>query len=150
MPLFIGLASLGFLYLLNIFAIIVQSSMLCSDRNFSSWINTTSNKVFYIFASLISLIINHKFRNIIFSRLFTFSVFSSQMDSVHKFKIFNIFSFLSLLHSGGAIFAVSVAIKNVSPNTQLYYECIDVIIVTSMNVIMAFTNALKGDEFFHE
>jgi hypothetical protein len=78
-----------------------------------------------------------------FSRLFSFHVFSASLDDVKKFKIFNIFSFICLVHSGAAIFGASVALSKVDSSTQLHYACLDVIIVTSINVVMAFFNAMK-------
>lgn len=96
------------------------------------------------------MMICHKFRNILFCKLFTFAVFSAQLESVSKFKVLNVFSFLSLLHSGGAIFAVSVAVGTATKQSQLFYECIDVIVLTSLNVIFAFFNVVKSKDFFYE
>ena len=65
--------------------------------------------------------------------------------------MFNVFSFLSLLHSGAAIFSAATAIGNVTETTsQLYYECIDVMVVTGINVFLAFFNVMKTSDFFYE
>lgn len=85
-----------------------------------------------------------------FSKLFTFAIFSAQLESINKFKVINVFSFLSLLHSGAAIFAVGIAIGTVTKQSQLYYECIDVIVVTAMNALLAFFNVMKSNDFFYE
>jgi len=70
-------------------------------------------------------------------------VFSALLDDLKKFKVFNIFSFISLAHSGAAIFGVCVAISSVETSSQLYHASIDVIVVTGINVFMAFFNTLK-------
>jgi hypothetical protein len=91
---------------------------------------------------------NHKFRNILFCKLFTFGVFCAKLDKVEHFKIFNIFSLVSLVPSGAAIFAASIAITKTDSTQQLYFECIDVIVLTSINAVMAFFNTHKNKDFF--
>lgn len=78
LPLYIGLAALGYLYILNIFAMIAQNIIVCTDKMFKGW-NVGCNLCFTIFTNFIALICNHKFRNILFSKLFTFSVFTAQL-----------------------------------------------------------------------
>jgi hypothetical protein len=60
----------------------------------------------------------------------------------------HIFSFLSLLHSATAIFASAVALRYVHHSSQLFYSCIDVIVVTLLNAIFAYFNVRKPDDFF--
>ena len=48
-------------------------------------------------------------------------MFSAYLENTSKFRIFNIMSFLSLIHSGAAIFAASVALTYAVASTQLYY-----------------------------
>lgn len=98
--------------------------------------------------SLLSLVINHKIRNILFCKLFTFKIFSAKLDRVDHFRIFNIFSLLSIVHSGAAIFAAAVAFKYINSKEQVFYECIDVIVLSSINAILAFFNAHKDKDFF--
>lgn len=57
---------------------------------------------------------------------------------------------MSLLHSGAAIFAAGISIGTVTKQSQLYYECVDVIVVTAINAIMAFFNVMKTSDFFYE
>ena len=71
LPLFIGLAALGYLYILNIFATIIQNAIICYDKHFSGWY-FGCNKCFYIFTNFFAFLTNHKFRNIVFCKLFTF------------------------------------------------------------------------------
>lgn len=44
--------------------------------------------------------------------MFTLDIFTAHLESNKKFKVINVFSFLSLLHSGAAIFAAVVAIQS--------------------------------------
>ena len=108
------------------------------------------NKCFYLLSVFISFIANHKFKNILFSKLFTFKVFSARLDRIENFRIFNIFSLLSLIHSGGAIFAAGIALTKTKDKEQLFHECIDVIVLTGVNVVLAFFNTHKDKDFFEE
>ena len=78
LPFFIGLAALGYLYLLNIFALCFQNAVICTDKQFKGW-NYGCNSCFCIFSNFIAFLMNHKFRNIIFCKLFAFPVFSAQL-----------------------------------------------------------------------
>lgn len=131
------------MYVLNLLSII-QAIVLCYDKRFAIWRdNAALNKCFNGFVTIVSFCICHKFRNILFSRMFSFYVFSAMLEDLKKFKIFNIFSFISLAHSGTAIFGATVALTKTHQSSQLYYACIDVIVVTGINVFMAFFNAMK-------
>lgn len=64
---------------------------------------------------------SHKIRNVLFCKLFTFKVFSAKLDHVNHFRIFNVFSLLSLGHSAAAIFAAGIALTYIDKTFQLYY-----------------------------
>lgn len=147
---YVVLAALGILYILNLLSII-QSCVLCYDKKFCQWRDSSLlNKIYNMFSNFISLVISHKFKNLIFTRLFAFCIFSSQLDDVKKFKIFNIYSFISFLHSGGCIFSVITIIKLVNIKTQFFYACLDVLICVGLNIIVAFFNAFKSNDYFEE
>lgn len=55
-----------------------------------------------------------------------------------------------MAHSGGAIFSVITIIKLADPKTQFFHACIDVLIVTSLNIVLAFFNAMKGQDYFDQ
>jgi hypothetical protein len=150
-PLWVALAATGYLYFLNLVAAIAQCVFLCYEKAFKTWRDQSGfHKCFYGFTNVVSLCLSHKFRNILFCKLFTFKIFSAKLDSVHHFRIFNIFSLLSLAHSGGAIFAAAIALQYVSHRDQVYYECLDVIVLSSVNVLLAFFNTHKENNFFEE
>lgn len=96
------------------------------------------------------MLISHKIRNILFCKLFTFKIFSAKLDKLDNFRIFNIFSLLSIVHSGGAIFAATVAFKYIDSKEQVFYECVDVIVLTSLNAVLGFFNSHKDKNFFEE
>lgn len=144
-----AVGALGVLYLLNLLSI-VQSIVLCYDRKHSQWKSgSLMNRGYNAFSTLVGLVVSHKFKNLMFSRLFAFVVFSAPLDDVRKFKIFNIFSFISLIHSGGAIFSVITIIKLADPKSQFFHACLDVLIVTGINVVVGFFNAMKDEDFFN-
>ena len=150
-PLLIGLAGLGYLYILNLVATLAQSIFLCYEKEFTTWKESSRlNSCFYGLVNIVSLTLSHKTRNVLFCKLFTFKVFSAKLDSVHHFRIFNVFSLLSLAHSGAAIFAAAIALKYIDPLGQIHYEAIDVIVLTSLNVLLAFFNTHKDKDFFEE
>ena len=116
-----------------------------------TWTNASRfNKCFYWFSNILGLAINHKFKNILFCKLFTFKIFCAKLDNVQHFRIFNIFSLVSLIHSGGAIFAAGIAITKTNTKQQLFHECIDVMVLTGLNIVMAFFNTHKDKAFFEE
>ena len=76
---------------------------------------------FYGFVNILSLVFSHKIRNILFCKLFTFKIFSAKLDRVDHFRIFNIFSLLSIGHSGAAIFAAAISFRYINHSYQIYY-----------------------------
>lgn len=150
LPFIVGVAAITYMYLLNLLALIVQNCSLCFDRDFTIWMSSRPHKSVAVLVNIIALLICHKFRNILFSKLFNLDIFTAKLDSTSKFKVMNVFSFLSLLHSGAAILAAVVAIISAEHLTQLFYACIDVIVVTSINALLAFFNVLKPIDYFYE
>lgn len=79
-PFYIGIAALAYLYLLNIFALIIQNIVFCYDKQFRTWYAAIGfHKCSAFWVNLLSVLFNHKFRNVMFCKLFTFSVFSAQL-----------------------------------------------------------------------
>ena len=121
-PIWIALGSLAWLYFLNLVGTVAQCVFLCHEKEFVTWRDSSGfHRCFYGFINVLSLCFNHKTRNILFCKLFTFKIFSAKLDNVNHFRIFNIFSLLSLGHSGGAIFAAAIALKYIDTQYQIYY-----------------------------
>lgn len=122
---------------------VLQTIALCSDSVFKSW-NIGVNKCVFLLVTAISTLVSHKFKNVLFSKLFNFSIFCAPLTDVSKFKIFNIFSFLSvILHSAPTIAAAAIGITYTATRTQLFYECIDVIVITGIMILLGFFNIWK-------
>lgn len=75
---YIGIGAAAFLYLLNILALFIQTCFVCYDYNFKHWL-TGPNKCVMVFVTIIATAVSHKFRNILFCKLFSFSIFSAQL-----------------------------------------------------------------------
>lgn len=148
--LYILLAVGGIIYLLNLLAFIVQTPYLLSDAKFSQWIRPSNNKCFFIFITLASLLINYKTKMILFSRLFRFSCMSSFLESINKFRIFNVFSFFGLLPEGLALYVCFICIIGFQNHLSVFYAFLDVIIVFLINGLLAILIAWKPDNFFYE
>ena len=99
------------MYFLNILALLTQNCYLRGDGAFKRWLEKEgSNSCFYTVSSLVGLFVTHKFKNIIFCKLFGFDIFKAKLDNIQTFKIFNILSFLSFIPSGAILFATSYMI----------------------------------------
>lgn len=79
LPFFVAAAALAYLYLLNLLALIVQNIALCYDKHYSTWYKSKPHKISSIIINILSTLISHKFRNILFSKLFTFDIFTAQL-----------------------------------------------------------------------
>jgi hypothetical protein len=133
----------GLLGILNILTLIIQTTVLLSDNCFSYWIKNKGNKYFFVFASMVSLVINYKFRMIVFSKLFKFNSLSAILDNVYKFRIFNIFSFFGILVEGLALYVSFMEISKYPKNTAIFYGFLDVIIVFLFNIFISILVAWK-------
>lgn len=69
--LFIMLAVLGAIYVLNVLGLVVQTPYLVGDGRFGQWLKT-GNRCFFAFVTILSLLINYKAKMILFSKLFKF------------------------------------------------------------------------------
>jgi len=83
---------------LNLFGLIVQTWQLSYDEKFSKWLKTKCNFVFYGIIVVISALTNYKFKLILFTKLFNFKCVRAQLEHVQKFRVFNLMSFLGVVH----------------------------------------------------
>lgn len=133
-------------YIINIFALIVQNCILRYDNNFQRWTSITVTKSFYIICSVLSLLISHKFKNMMFCKLFNFTIFKAHLDSVQDFKVFNAFSFLGFAPAAGNIVAIVILMFwNPDANTQLFMAYIDALLMVVLCIILAILNTCKDD-----
>jgi hypothetical protein len=72
-PFFVGLASIVYLEFLNLFSLGMQNYLMCTDTPFVSWFQeSTPHKIATVSVNIVSTLITHKFRNILFCKLFNF------------------------------------------------------------------------------
>ena len=143
------------MYLLNIIALFAQNCYLRGDKQFNKWLNTTASVVCYYVLSIFGVLLTHKVKNLMFSKLFNFYVFKAQLDSVQQFRIFHIFAFLSFIPSIAILYAViKLLIGHVDTSTgaiivdQLLMAYIDVILVVLICMILALISTCKGENYF--
>lgn len=77
---YVGLAAAGWLVLVNLSAGIVGNIGICFDVSFSNWMRKRANKVCCILVNIVALSVNHKFRNILFCKLFNFEIFTATLS----------------------------------------------------------------------
>ena len=75
---------------------------------------------------------------------------SAKLESVYKFNIFNVFSFLGMLYEGLVIYVLYSIALVISYNTNraLFFACADVAIITLVCIIFAILATRKHKDFF--
>lgn len=103
-----------------------------------------------IISYILSFFLSFKFMNILFCRLYNFTIFKAKLDNVSRFFGFNFLIFLSTPFSLGAIgIAAYYAYTNLSNwVNQLYLQAIDLIIVVLFSFIFGIAASHKDEEFF--
>lgn len=142
--------ALGVIYVLNLFSFFIQTMLLLYDPKFAQWLRACGHKSFYSFVVIVSLLLNYKFKMIVFTRLFKFSSMSAHLESVSKFRMFNIYSFFGLIAEAMALFACFLLVFDFLTVLILLYAFLDVIIICIINIILAILISWKPDSFFHE
>lgn len=145
-----------FMFLLNIIALFAQNCFLTTDIQFNKWLGATRNKTAYYTVSFFSFLMSHKFKNILFCKMFNFQVFKAQLDTPQNFRVFNIFTLFSFIPSVAILYAAIILLIQYvnSMETfvldQLIIAYIDVIVVMLAGLILGICNTCKGDRFFEE
>ena len=85
---------------------------------------------------------------LIFTRLFGFNCLKAQLESVQKFRIFNILSFLGISHEGLVLYVSVLVLIGLSAKHTLFMIFIDLIAVSAINVVLALAASSKDDDFF--
>jgi hypothetical protein len=68
-----------YLYLLNFISFFGENIVFLNDKCFKVWLKDRSHKTVSIIVNIISLLINFKFRTILFSKLFTLKIFRGEL-----------------------------------------------------------------------
>ena len=81
--------------------------------------------------------------------MFNFNFLKGKLDSVQQFRVFNAFSFLSFLSSGGILFGMGMIFTTYSLSIdQKLMAYIDTTVMTAVNIILGIMNSRKDDDFF--
>ena len=77
--------------------------------------------------------------------MFRFTALSAKLESVQKFNIFNVFSFIGMLYEGVVMYTVYSIVKDISYESSrlLFMACVDVIIITLVCFILAMLASKK-------
>jgi hypothetical protein len=130
-------------------AFLIQNIYLMGDMTFKKWLDMGSHRCCYYFCSLVSFLTTHKFKNVLFCKMFNFNFLKGKLDSVQQFRVFNAFSFLSFLSSGGILFGMGMIFTTYSLSIdQKLMAYIDATVMTAVNIILGIMNSRKDDDFF--
>ena len=81
--------------------------------------------------------------------MFNFTFLKAKLDSVQQFRVFNAFSFLSLLSSGGILFGMGLIFVTYDLYlNQKLMAYIDATVLTAVNIVLAILNSRKDDNLF--
>ena len=81
--------------------------------------------------------------------MFNFNFLKGKLDSVQQFRVFNAFSFLSFLSSGGILFGMGMIFTTYTLSIdQKLMAYIDATVLTAVNIILGILNSRKKDNFF--
>ena len=76
-----------------------------------SWLAGTFNSCWYYSASVLGLFATNKFKNILFCKLFNFTVFSAKLENVHCLRSYNAFGFFAFFSSLAVIAGTSMLLS---------------------------------------
>lgn len=108
---YLVLGGLGGLYFFNFIFVFVQNISLRNDRRLVSWLTGTFNSCWYYSATVIGLFATNKFKNILFCKLFNFTVFSAKLENVHCLRSYNAFGFFAFFSSLAVIAGTSMLLS---------------------------------------
>ena len=111
---FLLLIGLAMIYSINLLGLLIQTPILCSDNKFSHWVSNSFHKIFFLVITILSFLTNYKLKMIVFSKLFSFTSARAQLETVQKFRIFNILSFLGAAHEVFIIYICAIILSGIN------------------------------------
>lgn len=133
---------------------VAQTPLLVLDSKFQIWLHKhTLHRVVFALTTILSLLINYKIRLIIFSKLFSSTSTRAQLESVQKFRIFNILSFLGVSHEIFVIYMASLMISRITTQiviNEMFLIYIDGIVVCLLAMGLSIATNKKEEDFFTE
>ena len=151
------LVALSLIAVLNIFAIMVQTPLLLADSHFNRWRQSredkgkckcTFNAVWFYVVTLVAVVSSYKFKMVLFSGLYNFDCLKCKLESVRKFRLFNVFCFLGLAPQIITLYCTIVLISSVPASDPFFLVLLDTIIIFVLNIVFSLLSAKKDDNFF--
>jgi hypothetical protein len=141
---------IGWIYATNVLAVLFQTYVLSSDPKFIKY--QKSHCFTFIIVSVLSTLTSYKFKLVIATRLFNFSCFKSQLESIQKFNIFNIFSFIGIGHEGLLLYVIGLTLARFKSQLgeEMFLAMVDVGIIAIINLVLALAVSKKEEDFFYE
>jgi hypothetical protein len=99
----LSIGSLACLYFVNTISSIIVNIIFFKDLRFKEWYNTSKGKISYIIFTILSIIFSFKALHIIFSKLFSISIFKAKLQHPSRLFCLNLMTLLALSHSVWAI-----------------------------------------------
>ena len=133
---------IGALVFINVFASIVQVPYLLGDEKVKKWLKGKEDEkrscnIFWFSTTVIAgILVNYKIKLLIFSRLFGFHCYKCKLETVDRFRIFNVFSFLGLLPEILMLYCSFTVITAESVKNDRFFVLLDAIIVLVVNVFL--------------
>jgi len=141
LSLLLVMGSLLWIYLMNIIFLIVQNYSLRTDKRLKLWLNASINDCWYTSISILGLFTINKFKQILFSKLFNFRVFSIKLDEVGKLRVFYIYTFVTIFSSLATIAgSIILLIDSKLVVNQHLMSYIDLLVLSLLEMIVGFMN----------
>lgn len=142
---YIAFGSLTWLVIVNIMCFIAFLVVFLRDEKFKIWLKSTGNRVTYGIVVALSTLFTFKLTNIIFSKLFNFMIFKAKLEHPSKLFCLHFMPFISIFHSFAALIAAGYLLYTWDSRAQdqLFIACIDLIIVITLQIVLAIFNSIK-------
>ena len=83
--------------------------------------------------------------------MFKFEGLSATLESVQKFRIFNVFSFFGIIHEGLVMYIVAIIFLSglkYEGNELMFLALVDIIIITAFSFILTLLSTKKDENYF--
>jgi len=143
------LGGLGGLYVFNVIFFPIQHISVKDDKRLKSWLAGTFNNCWYWSSTLIGVLATNKFKNILFCKLFNFTVFSARLANTHVLRSFYAFGFFAFLPALAVLAGTGMLVsETIVAYDQLFMAEVDVLILTTLVLILALCHTSKPEDYF--
>lgn len=123
-----------------------------SDDYIRKWKDVNVNHTYFVAIRWISLFTHHKFFRIIYSKMFSSLQFSMvAFRRKNLFPVSTAFTLASLLLSELPVMAAAFyLVYNKLLKDQVFYTAVEVLLVTTISIIIALFDIYKPDDYFED